>query len=162
MSEWLEVDEERRLGIDVASDERLGAAQVLGVAVAAHVERQLLALGDLGVAALALGHAGDAVALGVIPGVIGPQGLVVGARRPAPFLEAFVGRPAARSFADMPLPVGSAGVAGLAQQVGDGLLPRDQAPAPGAPIGTVCVPERIAWRPVSSAERVGVHCDSGQ
>jgi hypothetical protein len=27
-------------------------------------------------------------------------------------------------------------------------------------IGTVCVPERCGWRPVSSAERDGVHCAS--
>jgi hypothetical protein len=29
-------------------------------------------------------------------------------------------------------------------------------------MGTLWVPERTAWRPVSSAERVGVHCASGQ
>jgi hypothetical protein len=31
----------------------------------------------------------------------------------------------------------------------------------GPPVsGTVWVPERIGWRPVSMADRVGVHCDS--
>ena len=32
---------------------------------------------------------------------------------------------------------------------------------PGAPSGTLWFPDRIACRPVSSAERVGVHCASG-
>ena len=27
-------------------------------------------------------------------------------------------------------------------------------------IGTACVPERMAWRPVNSADRLGVHCAS--
>ncbi len=33
---------------------------------------------------------------------------------------------------------------------------------PSAPqvTSTLCVPERIAWRPVSKAERLGVHCAS--
>jgi hypothetical protein len=32
----------------------------------------------------------------------------------------------------------------------------------GASMGTLCVPDRTEWRPVISAERVCVHCDSGQ
>jgi hypothetical protein len=31
----------------------------------------------------------------------------------------------------------------------------------GPPVsGTVCVPERIGWRPVRIADRLGVHCAS--
>jgi hypothetical protein len=38
----------------------------------------------------------------------------------------------------------------------------DVAEPPDDPTGTLCVPERIACSPVNNADRVGVHCDSGQ
>src|SRR6185312_10018383 len=114
-------------------DERLRTAQVFGVAVAPDIECQLVALGHLRFAALDFHHAGHRIASGVIPRVVRPQGLVVGARRPVPFLEAPVGGPVPRPFADVPLSVDGAGVPALGQQITQRLLPGDQAPAARRP-----------------------------
>jgi hypothetical protein len=125
----VEVDEERRFVGDAGADERRGAFEVVGVAVAAHVEGELVAFGDVGVASAALHHPRHRVPLWVVPRVGRPQRFVVGARRPVPLIEALVGRPPPWSFADVPLAVGGARVAGRRQEVTEGLLPGDQAPA---------------------------------
>src|ERR1700751_3937975 len=125
----VEVHKERHFLPSLGANEVRSAPQILAVAVAADAESQPLPFGHVLVAALDLHHSRYRIPLRVIPGIVWPQRLVVGTRRPIPLLEALVGPPPARSLPDMPLAIHGAAVARPGQQVTQGLLPRHQAPA---------------------------------
>jgi hypothetical protein len=52
--------------------------------------------------------------------------------------------------------------AGFGEKVAEVFSQATRPQPPAAPMGTLWVPERMACRPVSRADRVGVHCDSRQ
>ncbi len=89
-----------------------------------------------------------------------PEDLVGRAGGPHRLVKAEVGRAALLGIAaQVPLAPHPRGVADVGQRPA---IVTSQRVIPSAPpvTSTLCVPERIAWRPVSKAERLGVHCAS--
>ena len=150
----VEIHKKRHAPPGLGADELRSAPQVLAVAVAPDVECQLIPLGDVMVAAFDLYHPRHRIALRVIPGIVRPQRLVVGARRPVPLLEALSGRPPARPLPDMPLAIRRAPIPGPRQQVTQRLLPRHHAPATRRPQRDAVIP-RPDRMPPSQQSRAG-------
>ena len=89
-----------------------------------------------------------------------PQDLVGGPRRPHRLVKAEIDRaPASGSLPRCHLP--HIPVAYPASDSAWAIVTSQRVNPSGPPaIGTACVPERIAWRPVNNADRLGVHCAS--
>ncbi len=138
----VEVDKERAVGLDCATHELRRPPQELEVAVSAHIEREQLCLGDIGLAPRDLDHPRHRVAPGVIERIGRPQRLVVGSRRPVPLGKPLVGRPTPGPSPTCHFPY-TAHAYPASDKSSPIVFSHATRPHPsGAPIGTVWLPER--------------------